>query len=107
MTYKEKGKTVWETMSYMTQGSSKAGVVCSYACLLITFLKTSTLDLSMVVFTFSLLYVLSGNILLGKFGPKNQNVQFRQKCITKTNSSMQTSMLMFPFLVFKREYFFC
>ena len=42
---------------------------------------------------------------LGKFRPKNQNCQFR-KFVTKTNSNMQNSMVMFPFSVFERKYFF-
>ena len=41
---------------------------------------------------------------LGKFGPKNQNDQFRLKFGTYTNSNMQNSMLIFTFSVFDRKF---
>ena len=36
---------------------------------------------------------------LGKFGPKNQNCQFQLKFGTKTNSNMQSPMVVFTFCV--------
>ena len=44
--YKEEGLYPKEAVPYMTQGSSKACIVCPYVCLLTTFLKISTLDFS-------------------------------------------------------------
>ena len=41
---------------------------------------------------------------LGKFGPKNQNYQFKLKFGTYTNSNMQNSMVMFIFFVFDWKY---
>ena len=41
---------------------------------------------------------------LGKFGPKNQNCQFKLKFGTKTNSNMQNSMALFTFSVLDRKY---
>ena len=41
---------------------------------------------------------------LGKFGPKNQNYQFKLKFGTDTNSNMQNSMVMFTFSVFDQKY---
>ena len=41
---------------------------------------------------------------LGKFGPKNQNCQFKLKFGNKTNSNMQNSMMMFTFSVFNHNY---
>ena len=35
---------------------------------------------------------------MGKFGPKNQNCQFKLKFKTKTNSNMQNPMVVFNFL---------
>ena len=35
----------------------------------------------------------------GKFGPKNQNCQFQLKFGTKTNSNMQSSVVVFTFCV--------
>ena len=43
---------------------------------------------------------------LAKFGPKNQNCQFKVKLDTETNSSMQISVVMFTFHVFGWKYFF-
>ena len=43
----------------------------------------------------------SGNPFLGKFGPKNQNCQFKLKFGTFNNSNMQNSMVMFI------SFFFC
>ena len=42
---------------------------------------------------------------LGKFGPKNQNCQFKLKFGTRTNSDMQNSLVMFTFSVFDWKYF--
>ena len=41
---------------------------------------------------------------LGKFGPKNQNYQFKLKFGTYTNSNMQNSMVMFILSVFDWKY---
>ena len=41
---------------------------------------------------------------LGRFGPKNQNYQFKLKFGTYTNSNMQNSMLMFTFSGFDWKY---
>ena len=41
---------------------------------------------------------------LGKFGPKNQNYQFKLKFGTYTNSNMQIWMMLFIFFVFKWKY---
>ena len=38
-------------------------------------------------------------LFLGKFGPKNENCQFKLKFGTKTNSNMQNSMVVFTFSV--------
>ena len=40
---------------------------------------------------------------LGKFGPKNQNYQFKLKFVTWTNSNMQNSIGVFIFLVFDQK----
>ena len=45
-------------------------------------------------------------LFLGKFGPKNQNDQFKVKLDTWTYSNMQNSMVMFTFFVFDRKYLF-
>ena len=37
---------------------------------------------------------------LDKFGPKNQNYQFKLKFGTHTNSNMQSSMVIFTFSLF-------
>ena len=42
---------------------------------------------------------------LGKFGPKNQNCQFKLKFGTRTNSDMQNSLVMFTFSVLDWKYF--
>ena len=39
-----------------------------------------------------------------KFGPKNQNCQFKPKFGTKTNSNMRNSMVMSTFSIFDRKY---
>ena len=41
---------------------------------------------------------------LSKFDPKNKDCQFNLKFGTCTNSSMENSMLMFTFFVFKQKY---
>ena len=41
--------------------------------------------------------------LFGKFGPGNQNSQFKLKFGTKNNSNMQNSMMMFTFSVFNNK----
>ena len=41
---------------------------------------------------------------LGKFGPKNQNCQFKLKFGTKPNSNMQNSMVVFTFSVLDRKH---
>ena len=41
---------------------------------------------------------------LGKFGPKNQNHQFKLKFGTYINSNMQSSMVMLTFSGFDRQY---
>ena len=43
---------------------------------------------------------------LGKFGPKNQNFQFKLKFGTETNAGMQNSMVVLNSLVFGRKYLF-
>ena len=48
---------------------------------------------------FSLFLFLTGNTFLAKFGPKNQNYQFKLKFGTCTNSSMLNSMVVFTFSV--------
>ena len=45
-------------------------------------------------------------LFLGKFGPKNQNDQFKVKLDTWTNSNMQNSMGMFTFLFSAKKYSF-
>ena len=57
----------------------------------------------MVVFTFCFWLEYP---FLGKFAPKSQNYQFKQKFGTYTNWNMQNSMVMFTFLVFDCEYTF-
>ena len=37
---------------------------------------------------------------LGKFGPKNQNYQFKLKFGNSTNSNMQNSIMVFTFSIF-------
>ena len=44
---------------------------------------------------------------LGKFGPKNQNFQFKLKCSTKNSSNMQNSTVVFTFSILAKEYLFC
>ena len=41
---------------------------------------------------------------LSKFGPKNQNCQFKLEFVTKTNFNMWNSMKMFTFSIFKWKY---
>ena len=41
---------------------------------------------------------------LGKFGPKNQNCQFKLKFGTKTNLNMQNLVVLFTFSVFDWKY---
>ena len=41
---------------------------------------------------------------LGKFGPENQNCQFKLKFVTSTNSNMQNSVVMFTFSVLSWKY---
>ena len=53
---------------------------------------------SMMVFAFA---------LLGKFGSKNQNCQFKLKFCTKTNSNVQNSILVLTFGVLEQKYPFC
>ena len=43
---------------------------------------------------------------LGKFGPKNQNCQFKLKFGTQTSSNMQNLMVMFTLSVFDQKYSF-
>ena len=45
-----------------------------------------------------------GKLFLGKFGPKNQNCQFKLKFGTQTNLNMQDSVIMFVFFVFDQKY---
>ena len=40
---------------------------------------------------------------LGKFGPKNQNCEFKIKLRTQTNSNMQISVILFTFSAFGRK----
>ena len=42
--------------------------------------------------------------LSSKFGPKNQNFQFKPKFGTLTNSNMQNLMVMFTFSIFDQKY---
>ena len=44
-----------------------------------------------------------GNSFLGKFGPKNQNCQFKLKFGTSTNSNMQNSVVVFTFSVLDQK----
>ena len=41
---------------------------------------------------------------LGKFGPNNQNCQFKLKFGTKTNSNKQNLMVLFTFSIFNKKY---
>ena len=41
---------------------------------------------------------------LGKFDRKNQNFQFKLKCVTWTNSNMKNSMALFTFSVLDRKH---
>ena len=43
---------------------------------------------------------------MSKFGPKNQNCQFKLKFENQTNWNMQNSMMMFTFFVYNWKYFF-
>ena len=43
---------------------------------------------------------------LGKFGPKNQNCQFKLKYNTQTNSDIQNSVVPFSFSIFDWKYLF-
>ena len=43
-------------------------------------------------------------LFLGKFGPKNQNYQFKLKFGTYTNSNMHNSVVIFTFSVFDWKY---
>ena len=56
---------------------------------------------SMVIFTFS---VSTGNTFLGKFGPKNENCQFKRKFGTKTNLNYAEFIDDVQFSVFDRKY---
>ena len=42
----------------------------------------------------------------GKFGPNNQNFQFKLKFGTKTNPNVQNLMVMLTFSVFDQRYMF-
>ena len=44
---------------------------------------------------------------LSKFGPKNQNCQFKLKFGTQNNSNMQNSMVVFTFSALDQKYSFC
>ena len=54
----------------------------------------------------SLFLFLTGNTFLGKFGPKDQNCQFKGKFGTKVKLNMWNSMMMFTFSVFDQKYLF-
>ena len=43
---------------------------------------------------------------MDKFGTKTYNFQFKLKFVTKTNSNMQSSMVIFNFSVFDQKYHF-
>ena len=43
-------------------------------------------------------------LFLNKFGPKNQNCQFKVKFDIQPNSNMQNSVVVFTFFVFDRKY---
>ena len=45
-------------------------------------------------------------LILGKFGPKHKNCQFKLKFGTYTNSNMQNSMVVFTFFKFRPEILF-
>ena len=71
---------------------------------------------SVIVFTVSILgrKTLLGNnffcfrletTFLGKIGATNQNYQFKLKFSLRTNSSIQNSMMMFPFSVLEKNLF--
>ena len=51
-----------------------------------------------------ILFVLDQKYFLGKFGPNNQNRQFKLNFGTQTNFNMQNSMVMFTFSVFDWKY---
>ena len=57
---------------------------------------------SMILFTFFCFWVQIP--FLGKFGPKDQNYQFKLKFGTGTNSNMENSMVMFIFSLFDWKY---
>ena len=42
--------------------------------------------------------------MLSKFGPKNQNCQFKLKLGTQTNSNMQNSITVFAFYILDRKH---
>ena len=44
--------------------------------------------------------------LLDKFGPKNQNYQFKLKFGTSANSNMQNSVMVFTFSIFDQNNLF-
>ena len=59
---------------------------------------------SMAVFSF---FVLDRKYpVLGKYGPKNKNYQFKLKFGTQSNSNMQNWMVMFAFSFFDWKYTF-
>ena len=87
--YKEEGLYPKEAVPYMTQGSSKACIVCPYVCLLTTFLKISTLDFSkffcmwQIIFNLQILMPLSfrGRFKFWHKGPKLGFSCFFQKIL--------------------------
>ena len=58
----------------------------------------------MVMFTFS---CYTGNIILGKFGPKNRNCLFKLEFTTQTNSDILNLIWMLTFSVLDQRYPFC
>ena len=46
-------------------------------------------------------------LFLGKFGPKNEDYEFKLKFGTHNNSNMQNSMAMFTLSVINQQYPFC
>ena len=56
---------------------------------------------SMMVFTF--LFTLE-IVFLGKFGPKDEDCQFKLKFSTQNNSNKQNSLMVFTFSIFEWKY---
>ena len=80
----------------------KYSCVCRPACGKVQYSKQRSLTQAQVRF-----FCFPREIaFLGKFGPKNQNCQFKLKYNTQTNSDIQNSMVTFSFSIFDWEYLF-